>query len=188
MSMFKRNGDNVFIPKEYDDDDDEDFSDLRDISDITCVSDTTNVSDVTGVTGMTDVTDDMDVSYIPPKKKQQNECKKMDIEIATQSFEMLKINKHTYNIMNEFNNEIDCTKAYSFKELSEVLKQIFSANPDAKKQNDTKKRKPSAYNNYIKIRMNALKIEYPDRPGNENMAIARSEWRNFSQDQKETYK
>jgi hypothetical protein len=188
MSVFKRNGDNVFIPKEYDDDDDEDFSDLKDISHITCASDITNVSDVSGVT------DDTDVSYIPPKKNHQNECYKMDVEIATQPFEMSKINHNTYNIMSEFNNEVDCTKAYSFKELSEVLRQIFSANPEmkklnnTKKVNDTKKRKPSAYNNYIKIRMNALKIEDPGRSGNENMSMARSEWRNFTQDQKDTYK
>ena len=174
MSMFKRNGDPIFIPRGDDyEDDDEDFSILRDPTDSTDV---------------TDLTDLTDVSYIPPMKNQQNEYTKMDVDISTQPFEMPKINQHTYDIMNEFNNEIDCTKAYSFKELSEVLKEIFSTKKKTKKVTDVKKRKPSSYNNYIKTRVNALKLEDPDRPRKEIMATAISEWRTFSQDQKDTYK
>jgi len=175
MSMFKRDGTPI-IPGVNDyEDDEEEFTEL-------------NLRGFLDPTDPADPTDTADVSYIPPKKNQQNEYNKMDVEIATQPFEMPKINQHTYNVMNEFNNEIDCTKAYSFKELSEVLKEIFSTKKKTKKLGDVKKRKPSSYNNYIKTRVNALKIEDPDRPPKEIMAAAISEWRNFSQDQKDTYK
>ena len=170
MSVFKQNGDNVFIPGE---DDEEDLS---------------NLGNVIYDTSATNAEDMKDVSYIPPKNNQLSDCTKMDVEIPNHPFELSKINQYTYNVMNEFNNQVDCTRAYSFKELSEVLKQIISTKTETKKLNDTKKMKTSSYNNYIKIRVNALKIEDPKRPPKDIMAVARSEWNNFTQDQKDTYK
>jgi len=54
--------------------------------------------------------------------------------------------------------------------------------------NEKEKRKPTAYNTYIKKRIAELKEEKPDTPPKEFMAIAASGWNSLSQEEKDSYK
>ena len=54
--------------------------------------------------------------------------------------------------------------------------------------NEKDKRKPTAYNTYIKKRIAELKEEKPDTPPKEFMTIAASGWKTLTQDEKDSYK
>jgi hypothetical protein len=56
------------------------------------------------------------------------------------------------------------------------------------KVNNKPKRAPSAYNKYVKERIEKLKIETPDVPAKNLLKIAAGEWSALSQEQKDTYK
>jgi hypothetical protein len=50
------------------------------------------------------------------------------------------------------------------------------------------KRAPSAYNKYVKERIEKLKIDTPDVPAKDLLKIAAGEWSALSQEQKDSYK
>lgn len=54
--------------------------------------------------------------------------------------------------------------------------------------NEKEKRTPSAYNIYVKQRIEALKMEQPDTPAKELMKMAASQWKLLDKDEKEQYK
>ena len=56
------------------------------------------------------------------------------------------------------------------------------------KVNDKPKRKPSAYNNYVKSQIEKLKKEQPEVQAKDLMKIAATSWKTLSKEEQETYK
>lgn len=56
------------------------------------------------------------------------------------------------------------------------------------KVNDKPKRKPSAYNNYVKSQIEKLKKEQPEVQAKDLMKIAAASWKTLSKEEQETYK
>ena len=50
------------------------------------------------------------------------------------------------------------------------------------------KREPSAYNKFVKERIEQLKVDKSDTPAKDLMKMAAAEWKNLSKQEQETYK
>jgi hypothetical protein len=109
----------------------------------------------------------------------------------------------TTEIINDFVNKIDTEKTYTLKELKDALDEIYKAHntekkPAAKKTKKTAeakaaaevkpKRQPSAYNNFVKQRMQELKQTNKDVPPRELMSMAASQWKELTKSEQERYK
>jgi hypothetical protein len=49
-------------------------------------------------------------------------------------------------------------------------------------------REPTAYNKYVKQRIEALKLEKPDIIAKELMKLAAADWKNLTKEEQEAYK
>ena len=124
----------------------------------------------------------------------------------------------TTEIINEFVSLVDTDKVYSLKELKDVLSEIYKAKSNGAKKSSTKKTKvtkdtsdsssdeekgkkkgakkdtnkpkkaPSAYNNYVKIRIEQLKVERTDVAPRDLMKLAAADWKQLDKQTQETYK
>jgi hypothetical protein len=111
----------------------------------------------------------------------------------------------TTEIINDFVNQIDTEKAYTFKKLKDILEEVYKAsNAEAKKAEKKPKKKaakdaqadaepkakrpPSAYNNFVKQRIQELKQERTDVAPRDLMKLAASEWKQLSKQEQEAYK
>jgi hypothetical protein len=56
------------------------------------------------------------------------------------------------------------------------------------KVNDKPKRAPSAYNKYVKERIEKLKSETPEVPAKDLMKMAAAEWKDLTKQEQESYK
>jgi hypothetical protein len=113
--------------------------------------------------------------------------------------------------MSEFAQLIDTEKEYSLKELKEMLTEVYktktvkkaikktdtsSSDEDEKpkkrgrpaKVSDKPKRAPSAYNKFVKERIEKLKTERPEVAAKDLMRVAASEWKELSKQEQESYK
>jgi len=118
---------------------------------------------------------------------------------------------NTTEIMAEFAQLIDTEKEYSLKELKEMLTEVYktktvkkaikkvdtsSSDEDEKpkkrgrpaKVSDKPKRVPSAYNKFVKERIEKLKTERPEVAAKDLMRVAASEWKELSKQEQESYK
>ena len=124
----------------------------------------------------------------------------------------------TAEIINEFVQLIDNDKDYDLKELKQMLSDVYKTkttkttkktkkatkteeqsttdSEDDKprkrgrpaKVNDKPKRKPSAYNNYVKSQIEKLKKEQPEVQAKDLMKIAAASWKTLSKEEQENYK
>lgn len=122
---------------------------------------------------------------------------------------------NTTEIMEEFAQLIDTEKEYSLKELKQMLTDVYktktinktvkktikkvdtSSSDDEEKPkkrgrpakvSDKPKRAPSAYNKYVKERIEKLKTERPEVAAKDLMRVAASEWKELSKEEQESYK
>ncbi len=118
---------------------------------------------------------------------------------------------NTTEIMSEFAQLIDTEKEYSLKELKQMLTEVYktktvkkaikktdtsSSDEDEKpkkrgrpaKVSDKPKRAPSAYNKFVKERIEKLKTERPEVAAKDLMRVAASEWKELSKQEQESYK
>ncbi len=56
------------------------------------------------------------------------------------------------------------------------------------KVSDKPKREPSAYNKYVKERMEQIKTDKPKIPAKDRMKMAASDWKNLTKEEQEVYK
>jgi hypothetical protein len=56
------------------------------------------------------------------------------------------------------------------------------------KVSDKPKREPSAYNKYVKERMEQIKTEQPAVPAKDRMKMAAADWKNLTKEEQEAYK
>ena len=126
---------------------------------------------------------------------------------------LMQTTNTTTEIVNEFVQLIDTEKEYSLKELKEKLTEVYktktaktakktmknteaSSSDDEKpkkrgrpaKVSDKPKRAPSAYNKYVKERIEKLKSESPEVAAKDLMRVAASEWKELSKEDQESYK
>ncbi len=114
----------------------------------------------------------------------------------------------TTEIINDFVNKIDTEKEYTLKELKDALDEVYkthaAANKAEKKQKKATKatkaapkedlvepkakRAPSAYNKFVKQRIQQLKQEQDGIAPKDLMKMAASEWKNLTKQQQEEYK
>ena len=122
-------------------------------------------------------------------------------------------NAMTIAIINEYMNLIDLDKEYTLKEFRSIFSDVYKAKTGTskktkkstkkkssddessddepkkrtykKKDENKPKKKPTAYNMFIKERMLALKHEQPD--GKLRMAEAASGWKTLSAEEKLSY-
>lgn len=99
----------------------------------------------------------------------------------------------TKEIVQEFRNQVDDEKAYSLKELKDILGDIYKAKKTSTKKakadnTDKVKKSPSAYNNFIKKRIQELKVERTDVAARDLLTLAAGEWKQLSKMQQEQYK
>jgi hypothetical protein len=118
----------------------------------------------------------------------------------------------TAEIINEFVQLADNEKDYSLKELKQMLTDVYktktakpvkqseksdtSSDDDEKpkkrgrpaKVSDKPKRAPSAYNKYVKERIEKLKSETPEVPAKDLMRMAAAEWKHLPKEEQESYK
>jgi hypothetical protein len=122
----------------------------------------------------------------------------------------------TSEILNEFVNLIDNEKEYELKELKQMLTDVYKTKTAKKKSpktvntadndssddedkpkkkrgrpakvSDKPKREPSAYNKYVKERMEQIKTEQPDVAAKDRMKMAAADWKNLTKEQQEAYK
>ena len=124
----------------------------------------------------------------------------------------------TAEIINEFVQLIDNNKDYQLKELKQMLADIYKTKTCKKKEpkvavakqtdkeetdsdeekpkkrgrpakvNNKPKREPSAYNKYVKERMEQLKTQQPDVQAKDRMKIAGAEWKILTKEQQDAYK
>jgi hypothetical protein len=121
----------------------------------------------------------------------------------------------TAEIINEFVQLIDTDKDYKLNELKQMLTEVYktktasaaksakqsdksdtSSDDDEKpkkrgrpaKVNDKPKRAPSAYNKYVKERIEKLKSETPEVPAKDLMKMAAAEWKDLTKQEQESYK
>ena len=115
----------------------------------------------------------------------------------------------TNMIVKEFVEQIDNEKEYSLAEMKKILGEIYktksknASSSDSeidiekktkrtkKEKNDVekneKKRKPTAYNNFVKERIKNLKTENPDTKAKDLLIMAAGEWKNLSDEEKQRY-
>jgi len=79
---------------------------------------------------------------------------------------------NTSNIMNAFVASIDNEKKYDLKELNKLLTEAYNANKGKTKTT----KEPTAYNIYMKDKMNELKQTHPDMNAKDLMKMAASSW------------
>jgi hypothetical protein len=127
---------------------------------------------------------------------------------------LMQTTNTTTEIVNEFVQLIDTEKEYSLKELKEKLTEVYktktakTAKKTAKKTeasssddeekpkkrgrpakvSDKPKRAPSAYNKFVKERIEKLKTERPEVAAKDLMRVAASEWKELSKEDQESYK
>jgi hypothetical protein len=127
---------------------------------------------------------------------------------------LMQTTNTTTEIVNEFVQLIDTEKEYSLKELKEKLTEVYktktakTAKKTAKKTeasssddeekpkkrgrpakvSDKPKRAPSAYNKFVKERIEKLKTERPEVAAKDLMRVAASEWKELSKEEQESYK
>jgi hypothetical protein len=119
----------------------------------------------------------------------------------------------TSAIIAEFVQLVNNDKDYQLKELKQILADVYkTTTKKAKKENnntsdasdsdedkpkkrgmpakvsDKPKREPSAYNKYVKERMEQLKTEQSDIPAKDRMKIAAADWKLLTKEQQEIYK
>jgi len=103
----------------------------------------------------------------------------------------------TEKIVEGFIAVVDKDTIYNLTELKAIIADIYrekNNNKRVTKKRSTKngddkpKRKPSAYNIFIKTRVAELKLEQPDTPPKLFMSMAASEWKNLSDEDKNDYK
>lgn len=103
----------------------------------------------------------------------------------------------TGKIVESFVTIIDKENIYNLTELKTIIADIYREHNNnkrvtkkraVKKENDKPKRKLSAYNVYIRTRVAELKLEQPNTPPKLFMSIAASEWKDLSDEDKQTYK
>lgn len=121
----------------------------------------------------------------------------------------------TTEIINEFVNLVDTDKVYSLKELKDMLGEIYKAKSNGAKKTSTKKSKdavvssdeepenskkgdkkdankpkkaPSAYNKYVKFRIEQLKIERTDVAPRDLLKLAAADWKQLDKQEQEKYK
>ena len=116
----------------------------------------------------------------------------------------------TSEIITEFVQLVDNDKDYQLKELKQMLadvyktktkkpKNITSGESDSDEDKPKKrgrpakvsnkpKREPSAYNKYVKERMEQLMAEQPDIPAKDRMKMAAADWKLLTKQQQEAYK
>jgi hypothetical protein len=127
---------------------------------------------------------------------------------------LMQTTNTTTEIVNEFVQLIDTEKEYSLKELKEKLTEVYktktakTAKKTAKKTeasssddeekpkkrgrpakvSNKPKRAPSAYNKFVKERIEKLKTERPEVAAKDLMRVAASEWKELSKEEQESYK
>jgi predicted outer membrane protein len=101
----------------------------------------------------------------------------------------------TAQIVQQFAEQVDTEKAYTLKELKDIIDKIYKGASKPKKidspvaaATEKVKRAPSAYNNYVKKRISELKVERPEVPAKELMTIAAGDWKQLSKMEQEQYK
>jgi hypothetical protein len=102
-------------------------------------------------------------------------------------------------------NVNDKDKDFQLKQLKQTLADVCNTNskttsePNKDKDKPKKrgrpakvsnkpKREPSAYNKYVKERMEQLKTEQPDVPAKDRMKMAAADWKLLTKEQQEAYK
>lgn len=130
----------------------------------------------------------------------------------------IKAEMSTTEIINEFVNNVDTDKVYSLKELKDVLGEIYKAKSNGAKKSSTKKTKvtkdamdtsdeepetskkgakkdankpkkaPSAYNNYVKFRIEQLKLERTDVAPRDLLKLAAADWKQLDRQEQEKFK
>jgi RNase P/RNase MRP subunit p29 len=119
-------------------------------------------------------------------------------------------NTRTVKIIDEFVGKIDISKAYTRKELTDILteicketKKIVKITDDEevivrkrgrpvkirldKDGNVKEKKKPTVYNMFIGNRIKKLKTDNPDVNAKELLKMASTEWRKMSTEEKKQY-
>jgi hypothetical protein len=121
----------------------------------------------------------------------------------------------TSEILNEFVNLIDNDKEYELKELKQILAEVYKTKTAKKKTpkaaktdtssdsdedkpkkkrggpakvSDKPKREPSAYNKYVKERMEQIKTQQPDVVAKDRMKMAAADWKNLTKEEQDAYK
>ena len=120
----------------------------------------------------------------------------------------------TSEIIAEFVNLVDNDKDYQLKELKQMLADVYKTKTAKKKTpkttdndsssddedkpkkkrgrpakvSDKPKREPSAYNKYVKERMEQIKTEQPDAPAKDRMKMAAADWKTLTKEEQQAYK
>jgi hypothetical protein len=96
------------------------------------------------------------------------------------------------DIITEFQNKIDNEKTYDLKDMTQILTEVYKESKKTGKKtksvNITEKKAPTAYNNFMSERMKALKKETPDVSSKELMKMASVEWKDLTDEKKQSYK
>ena len=93
----------------------------------------------------------------------------------------------TPEIMTIFNEKVKKDKEYTLEELHKIMTNIYQMFYKSSKPEKTKK-KPSSYNMFVKIKIEELKKENPDKKAVELRAMAASQWKVLSNEEKNSYK
>lgn len=109
---------------------------------------------------------------------------------------MTDVTTVTGQIIEEFVAVVDKDVIYNLTELKAIIADIYREKNNNKRvvkksssnSEDKPKRKPSAYNIYIKTRVAELRLEQPNTPPKLFMSMAASEWKNLSDEDKIDYK
>jgi hypothetical protein len=120
----------------------------------------------------------------------------------------------TSEIIAEFVNLVDNDKDYQLKELKQMLADVYKTKTAKKKTpkttdndsssddedkpkkkrgrpakvSDKPKREPSAYNKYVKERMEQIKTDQPEVLAKDRMKMAAADWKNLTKQEQEAYK
>ena len=99
------------------------------------------------------------------------------------------------DIITEFQNKIDNEKTYDLKEMTQILTEVYNESKKTGKKTKSvnvsekkEKKAPTAYNNFMSERMKALKKETPDVSSKELMEMASVEWKDLTDEKKQSYK
>ena len=100
---------------------------------------------------------------------------------------------NTAKIIDAFIQSVDTSNEYSLAELNKLLKEVYITKPkkiNKKKEDEEpkKKREPSAYNKFVKAKVQILKQENSEIPAKELMTMASKLWKELSDEQKAEYK
>lgn len=95
----------------------------------------------------------------------------------------------TPEIMNAFIEKVNNDKEYTLDDLHKIMAEVYGKFYKSKSDKVEKtKKKPSSYNMYVKAKIEELKKESPEKKAVELMAMAASQWKDLSQEQKDSYK